>query len=41
MSHPGLQLLPKLNPQQTGTLDPELPEDLEGYAPSAAQARFH
>ena len=40
MSHQGLQSRLQLNPPQSGTLDPELPEDLEGCAPFAAPAHF-
>ena len=40
MSHQGLQTHLLLNPRQRGTRDPELPEDLERYAPFAAPAHF-
>ena len=40
MSHPGLQTHLGLNPQQRGTPDPELSEDLEGCTPFSAPAHF-
>ena len=43
MSHQGLQTrlqLNQLNPRQKGTLDNELPEDLEGCAPFATPVHF-
>ena len=41
MLHQEPQTHPQLNPQQRGTRDPEIPEDLEGCALFSAPNHFH